>query len=333
MTPLSRSAGTPKPGGTAAHTPLRVDPYIIALLATVAFAALCPARGGVASLVAGAADCAVALIFFLYGSRLSAGEALAGLRHWRLHLTVLTSTFVLFPLLGLTLRALVPSVIAPNLYTGLLFLCLLPSTVQSSIVFTSTARGNVPAAVCAGTYSSLLGMFVSPLLASVLIGGHTPFSASQLTGIGGQILLPFLVGQFARRWIGPAVSRHKTVLGRVDRGSVLLVVYTAFSEGIVRGIWHQVSPSRLFALCMVEAVLLALVLTTTSVAAHALRFCREDRIAIVFAGSKKSLVNGLPIAAVLFGPGAGLIVLPLMLFHQMQLMVCAVIAQRWSWSP
>ncbi|MFF4951229.1 bile acid:sodium symporter family protein [Streptomyces chattanoogensis] len=310
---------------------LPVDGYILALVGTVGLAALLPARGPAATVADGASTAAVALLFFLYGARLSTREAMAGLRHWRLHLTVLACTFAVFPLLGLAARVLVPHILPPTLYTGLLFLCLVPSTVQSSIAFTSIARGNVAAAICAGSFSSLVGIVVTPLLAGlVLHGDGGGFSAGSLLSIVCQLLLPFVAGQSLRRWIGPFLTRHKKVLGYVDRGSILLVVYTAFSAGMVQGIWHQVSPLRLLCLLGVEAVLLALMLTGTSYGAEKLGFPREDRIAITFAGSKKSLAAGLPMASVLFGAQAGLAVLPLMLFHQMQLMVCAVLAKRFA---
>jgi len=283
--------------------------------------------------VASAATGAVALLFFLYGARLSTRQTVDGLRHWRLHLTIVTSTFVLFPLLGLAFRALVPYVIAPQLYPGLLYLCVLPTTVQSAIAFTGIARGNVPAAICAGTYSSLLGMVATPLLAMALLGSGAVISADRLTGVATELLLPFLAGQLLRRWIGSFLGRRRTALGLVDRGSVLLVVYVAFSQGMAQHVWHQATAPRLLELLAVEAVLLALVLTATATGATALGFGRADRIAIVFSGSKKSLVNGLPMAAVLFGAKAGLTVLPLMMFHQMQLIVCAVIARRWSRRP
>ncbi|MBA5220442.1 bile acid:sodium symporter [Streptomyces griseoaurantiacus] len=306
-----------------------VDPYIVLLLATVGLAALVPARGLAADTVSGASTAAIAFLFFLYGARLSTREAMDGLRHWRLHLTVLICTFVVFPLLGLAARGLVPVLLTHSLYTGLLFLTLVPSTIQSSIAFTSMARGNVPAAICAGSFSSLVGIVVTPLLAAALLGGSGGgFSADSLIKIVLQLLVPFVAGQVLRRWIGGFVTRHKKVLGLVDRGSILLVVYTAFSEGMVRGIWHQVSPARLAGLLGVEAVLLAVMLASTWYGARALGFGREDRIAIQFAGSKKSLASGLPMASVLFGAQASLAVLPLMLFHQMQLMVCAVIAKR-----
>ncbi|MFC3574186.1 bile acid:sodium symporter family protein [Streptomyces yaanensis] len=311
-----------------------VDPYILLLLGTVGLAALLPARGTAADVASGASTAAIAFLFFLYGARLSTHEALAGLRHWRLHVTVLACTFVVFPLLGLAVRGLVPVFLTHNLYTGLLFLTLVPSTIQSSIAFTSIARGNVPAAICAGSFSSLAGIVITPLLAAALLGNSGGgFSADSLVKIVLQLLVPFVAGQVLRPWIGSFIARHKKVLGLVDRGSILLVVYTAFSEGMVQGIWHQVSPLRLGGLLVVEAALLAVMLTLTWYGGRALGFDREDRIAIQFAGSKKSLASGLPMASVLFGAHASLAVLPLMLFHQMQLMVCAVIAKRRSRDP
>ncbi|GGX71980.1 bile acid:sodium symporter family protein [Streptomyces minutiscleroticus] len=313
---------------------LPIDPYILLLLGTVGLAALLPARGTAADVTSGVSTAAIAFLFFLYGARLSTREALDGLRHWRLHITVLACTFVVFPLLGLAARGLEPVFLTHPLYTGLLFLTLVPSTIQSSIAFTSIARGNVPAAICAGSFSSLVGIVVTPLLAAALLGDSGGgFSADSLVEIVLQLLVPFAAGQVLRRWIGGFMARHKKVLGLVDRGSILLVVYTAFSEGMVQGVWHQVSPVRLAGLLAVEAVLLAVMLALTWYGAKALGFGREDRVAIQFAGSKKSLASGLPMASVLFGAHASLAVLPLMLFHQMQLMVCAVIAKRRSRDP
>lgn len=312
---------------------LRIDPFIVGILTAVLIATLLPARGVAAGMAGDATKVAIGLLFFLYGARLSPSEAADGLRHWRLHLTVLAATFVMFPLLGLAGRFLVPTVLTPSLYTGVLFLCALPSTVQSSIAFTSIAKGNVAAAICAASISSLLGVFVTPVLVSLLITtGGNALSARSVGDIVLQLLVPFLLGQLSRRWTADWVRAHRKVLGLVDRGSILLVVYTAFSEGVVAGIWHQLPPLALAALIGVDIVLLAFALGITWTAATRLGFDREDRVTIVFCGSKKSLAAGLPMAAVLFaGHGTvGLIVLPLMLFHQIQLMVCAALARRWA---
>ncbi|MFC0051344.1 bile acid:sodium symporter family protein [Streptomyces actinomycinicus] len=311
-----------------------IDPYVMLLLGTVGLAALLPADGTSADVVSGASTAAIAFLFFLYGVRLSTREALDGLKHWRLHITVLACTFVVFPVFGIAARGLEPVLLTQPLYQGLLFLTLVPSTIQSSIAFTSIARGNVPAAICAGSFSSLVGIVVTPLLAAGLLGGDAVgFSTDSVVKIVFQLLVPFVAGQLLRRWVGGFVTRHKRILGPVDRGSILLVVYTAFSEGMNQGIWHQVSPVRLVGLLGVEAVLLAVMLVLTWYGGKALGFGREDRIAIQFAGSKKSLASGLPMASVLFGSHASLAVLPLMLFHQMQLMVCAVIAKRRARDP
>lgn len=331
----SPSSASPSPSGPGrrrfARLPSRlpVDPYILALLATVGVAALLPASGTTADVAGGATTGAVALLFFLYGARLSTREALDGLKSWRLHLTVLACTFLVFPLLGLAARGLVPFALTPELYSGLLFLCLVPSTIQSSIAFTSLARGNVPAAICAGSFSSIAGIVVTPLLAALLLGGGANgFSPDSLLRIVAQLLLPFVAGQLLRRWVGGFLARHRALLGRVDRGSILLVVYTAFSQGMVAGVWHKVTPGRLGVLLAVEVVLLAAMLTVSWYGARRLGFDRADRVAIQFAGSKKSLAAGLPMASVLFGAQASLAVLPLMLFHMLQLLVCAMIAKR-----
>jgi sodium/bile acid cotransporter 7 len=249
---------------------------------------------------------------------------------------VLASTFIMFPLLGLALKPLAGRVIAPELYVGILFLCTLPSTVQSSIAFTSMARGNVAAAVCSASASNFVGIFLTPLLVGTLIvrgaGGGSELDA--VWTIVEQLLLPFLAGQFLRPWIGKWVDRHKPMLKIVDQGSILLVVYTAFSESVNEGLWHKVSSESLVALVVINCVLLAVALCLATWTSRRLGFSREDEITIVFCGSKKSLASGVPMAKVLFAPSAlGMVILPVMLFHQIQLMVCAVLAQRWARRP
>ncbi len=310
---------------------LHIDPYISAIVGMVALASVVPAHGFGMVAANGAATSAIALMFFLQGARLAPQQALAGARNWRLHAVVLGSTFLLFPALGLTMRALVPDLLTPPLWGGLLMLCLLPSTVQSSIAFTSIARGNVAAALCAATASNLFGILLTPLLAGLLLRAHGGFSAGAVGDIVMQLLLPFVAGQLARPLIGEWVGRHKTLTSLVDRGSILLIVYAAFSEGVTHGIWHQVDATQLVLLMLLDGALLAAVLTVTGVGSRLLGFSRADRITIMFCGSKKSLASGLPMASVLFaGQSVGLIVLPLMLFHQIQLMVCAALARRYG---
>ncbi|GAA4718204.1 bile acid:sodium symporter family protein [Phytohabitans rumicis] len=308
-----------------------VDAYLIALLAVVGVAALLPARGAAATAVSTATTVAVGLLFFLYGARIKPAAAWAGAKHWRLHAVVLLSTFALFPLLALALAFLPAGMLTPALYDGLVFLSVVPSTVQSSIAFTSIAGGNVPAAIFSASFSNLAGVVVTPLLAAVLLGGAVAVSAGSIGKIVAQLVLPFAAGQALRPWIGGWMERRKRILGYADRGAILLVIYAAFSAGVVAGVWHEVSPGRLLALVGVLSVLLALVLGLTYWAGRLLGFDRPDRVTAVFCGSKKSMATGLPMATVLFTPASvGLMVLPLMLFHQIQLVVCAVLARRWA---
>jgi solute carrier family 10 (sodium/bile acid cotransporter), member 7 len=310
---------------------LPVDPYIAAIVGMVVLATVLPAHGAGETVAKYAANAAIALLFFLHGARLSPQAALAGASHWRLQLAVIASTFVLFPALGLGARALFPGLLTPPLWTGVVLLCALPSTVQSSIAFTSIARGNVAAALCAATASNLSGMGLTPLLVGLLLGAQGGFSARGAGDIVLQLLVPFAAGQLARPWIGGWALRHKTMLSFVDRGSILLVVYAAFSEGVTHGIWRQLSVADLARLAAVDVALLGTVLAITTYGSRLLRFSRDDEVTIVFCGSKKSLASGLPMATVLLaGQSVGLIVLPLMLFHQIQLMVCAVLAKRYA---
>src|ERR1700742_48995 len=200
---------------------------MLALAATVVLAALLPAHGSAADVVSAAAKAAIALLFFLYGSRLSPQQAWHGVRQWRLHLLVLATTFVVFPVLGLAAKALVPSVLTTDLYNGLLFLCLVPSTVQSSIAFTSIARGHVSAAIVSASLSNILGIVLTPLLVVLLMNtrGAPTVSGGAIRDIVVQLLVPFAAGQLARPWIAEAVTRHAVLLKAVDRGSILLVVY------------------------------------------------------------------------------------------------------------
>lgn len=213
---------------------------------------------------------------------------------------------------------------------GLLFLTLLPSTVQSSIAFTAIARGDVAAAVCAASFSNLVGIALTPALVALLMGGATGgMNWGSAQAILLQLLLPFVAGHLLRPWIGDWLSRYKTLLARVDRGSILLVVYAAFGAAVVDGLWHRVAPEDLLLLAIVSVVLLGLVLTTSWLLGRVLGFSHEDRVVLLFCGSKKSLASGVPMAGILF-PAAqvGIILLPLILFHQLQLIACALLAPR-----
>jgi solute carrier family 10 (sodium/bile acid cotransporter), member 7 len=309
------------------------DNFTLALVGTVILASLLPCRGEAAVAFNGITDFAIGLLFFLHGAKLSREAIVSGATNWRLHVVVLLSTFALFPLLGLALKPILTPLVTPTLYMGVLFLCTLPSTVQSSIAFTSIGRGNVPAAVCAASASSLLGIFITPALVGVVVSNQSAAGGSAWHTVGNivlQLLVPFVAGQMLRPVIGRWIDKHKSITRFVDQGSILLVVYVAFSEAVNEGIWHTVSLQALGGLVIANVVLLALALFITSFASKRFGFSRADQITIVFCGSKKSLASGIPMAKVMFASHAGAVVLPLMLFHQIQLMTCAVLAQRWG---
>jgi sodium/bile acid cotransporter 7 len=306
------------------------------LLAVVAAASIFPAQGDVAAVLKVVTMVMIGVLFFLHGAKLSRAAIIAGATHWRLHLLVLLCTFALFPVLALLFKPGILLLLTPELYLGILFLCLLPSTVQSSIAFTAAARGNVPAAVCSASVSSLLGIFLTPLLVSVAMPASSGAGASldSVLMIVYQLLLPFIAGQIARRWIGGWVDRHKSLVRGVDQGSILLVVFSAFSAAVVEGLWSRVPAAMLVNLVVVCIVLLAVVMLVVTWLARRFGFSKADEITIVFCGSKKSLATGIPLAHVLI-PAASIsmVVLPLMLFHQIQLIVCAVIAGRYARRP
>lgn len=309
---------------------LNIDTYIVLLVGMVALASALPARGLFAHIVSYCANIGIVILFFMHGARLSREAVLNGVKHWRLHATVGAVTYIIFPIIGIIVSSI--HIISPDLAKGLLFLTLLPSTVQSSIAFTAMARGNVAGAVCSASFSNLAGIFITPVLVALLITGKqggVSFDAMQTVVL--QLLLPFLVGHFMRPWIGAWVGRQKRLLTIIDRSSILLVVYSAFSAAVVEGIWRRVSAEDMLAMGVASIAMLSFLLMLTRVIAARLHFDRGDSIVLQFCGSKKSLASGVPMAGVLF-PAAqvGAIILPLMLFHQVQLMVCAVLARRYG---
>ena len=308
-----------------------VDRFLLCLIAVVVAASLLPVRGSAAVWTERLADLAIALLFFLHGAKLSRAAIVQGIGNWWLHALTLGSTYILFPAIGITIVWLARDHVNPVLLSGLLYLTLLPSTVQSSIAFTAVAGGNVAAAVCSASLSNLAGIFLTPALVGVFLHvGGTEVSAWHSVGtIALQLLLPFVAGHALRPLIGGLVDRNKTILMPVDRGSILLVVYSAFSAAVVGGIWMRLTGIDLLELLALSAIILTLVLGVNVAVARLFRLTREDAIVLLFCGSKKSLASGVPMAGALFPTAqVGLIVLPLMIFHQLQLFVCAVLAGR-----
>ena len=314
---------------------IKLDPFLMAIIAAAVVASFLPATGIGAQVLSVATKVAFFCLFFLYGARLHPEEALRGLKHWKLHLTILAFTFVVFPLIGLAIGLLPGWALAPALIPGMVYVTLCPSTVQSSINFTSIARGNVAGAIVSASASNLLGVFLTPLLAIALMNttGNANVGLGSIVDLVVQILLPFILGQLSRRWTADFVARHKK-LKLFDQASIVMVVYAAFSQGIREGIWSMVGWVDIVALVVVCLVLLAFMLWFTWFTARRLGFNRADAIAIQMCGTKKSQATGLPMATVLFaGQPIGLIMLPLMVFHQAQLMASSWLAARYARDP
>ncbi|OJH95895.1 hypothetical protein B1A65_03135 [Corynebacterium diphtheriae] len=307
-----------------------LDPLIVLIILAVIIAIIAPARGAFAHNFSLATNIAIGLLFFLYGARLSTHEALEGLKNWKLHLTILAFTFVAFPLIGIALKPL-EMVISSALYLGILYLTLVPSTVQSSVAFTSIAGGNVAGAIVSASASNLIGVIATPVLVMLLMtdNGGIHVDISVFLKIAIQLLFPFIAGQLCRRWIKDIAANKATKI--VDRGSIAMVVYSAFSAGMVAGIWSTVSLGEIIFLVAFSIILVGFMLWFTRWSAQKLGFARGDVIAIEFCGTKKSLASGLPMAAVIFGgANLGLLILPLMIFHQVQLMMCSWLASRYA---
>ena len=309
-----------------------IDGFIVSIFLAVVVAAIFPAGGAFADVMDWVVTALIALLFFLYGTRLSPREALDGLTHWRLHTVILAFTFVLFPLIGLAIHPLLTHLIGSALADGFLYLTLVPSTVQSSIAFTSIARGNVPGAIVSASASNLLGVVLTPALVVLLMstdaGVH--ISGASIVEIVLKILVPFIVGQIARPLVNPFLSKHAESTKLVDRGSIVMVVYVAFSEGVRSGLWSKVGVLDVALVIIVSTLLIVVMLAVTWYVPKRLGFSREDMIAVQFCGTKKSLTTGLPLATVMFaGSVVGFMVLPLMIFHQLQLIICAWMANRY----
>ncbi|WEJ56957.1 bile acid:sodium symporter family protein [Devosia sp. FJ2-5-3] len=307
-----------------------IDAYLIMLLGVVVLACILPARGPFAEFVGQAAYYAVALLFFVYGAKLKSEAVIAGFANWPLQLSILGLTYLVFPLIALALAFAGREFITDELAIGLIYIGILPSTVQSSIAFTALAKGNVAASVCAAAVSNLLGVVLTPLLATLILqAGDGGLNTAAVINIAIQIVLPFGLGQLCRPLIGEWINRHKMISLVVDRGSILLIVYAAFSAGMVAGVWTQVGLSQLAAIMVLVCLMLAIVLALSAWFGRAVGFEDPDGKSMLFCGSTKSLASGVPIANILFAGGPlSLIILPLMLYHQLQLIVCAIIAQR-----
>ena len=278
-------------------------------------------------------DVGVFLLFFLHGMGLSTDNLKSGASRWRLHLLVQGCTYVAFPIWWALGARVVGPWVSHDLLMGFFYLAVLPSTVSSSVAFTAAARGHVAAAVLNATLSTLLGVFLTPLLVSLAMGAQGGLDAgATMLKVAQMLLLPFVVGHLLRPWLADWFARAKPFTSVFDRLVIVLMVWAAFSDSVADGLWTRHGPLLLAQAVVGSLVFLFPMLWFTRWVARRLRFSVEDEIVAVFCGSKKTLASGMPMAKLLFGGSAamGVLVLPIMVYHQIQLFVCAVMARRYA---
>lgn len=313
---------------------LALDRFTLLLLLMVVLASIIPVSGSAANIFSIITSTAIAILFFLHGAKLSREAVVQGIMHWKFHILVFAFTFMLFPLLGLLAKPILLPLLGKELYWGFLFMCFLPSTVQSSIAFTSVAKGNVASAVCSASFSNIIGMFITPVLVSFFILGQSQHGfdpTSSILQITLLLLVPFILGQILRPYVYPRMLKVPSLVKAFDQGSILMVVYGAFSGAVVAGLWNVLSWQTLLILTLACSIFLTLIMLLAFYIPKWCGFNKADQVAIFFCSSKKTLASGIPMAQILFiGQPLGMIVLPIMIFHQIQLMVCGVVANYWS---
>lgn len=311
----------------------KADRFTVGIGISVILGLVLPCSGGCAEAFDILTNAAIVLLFYLYGVKLSRESVIAGILNWRLQSMVLLFTFVFFPIIIPLLQPVFEPLVGAALYAGLVYVACLPSTVQSSIAFTSMAGGNIPAAVCSASVSSMLGVFLTPILVGILFShsgaAQADIGIATILKICYQILLPFLLGQISRKWLKNWVAAHKPLISWTDQTTIWLVIYTSFSAATVGRYWEQLQALQLGGLILACTVILCITFAATYYCSKAMGFSREDRISIVFCGSKKSLAVGAPMMLAIFGTLDNNLLLPLMIFHQVQLMACSQLARIW----
>ena len=297
----------------------RLDTFTLLLLGAIVLASFLPVTGQAADMLATTGTIAVALLFFFHGAALSRQQIIDGATHWRLHILITALTFVFFPLAVLPINGLsnlVPEWMPRDLGLGFLYLGVLPSAVSSSIAYTAMARGNVPAAICSAAASNVFGMMLTPFLLLLLVStsGTGEFAVAEaLKDIVLQLLLPFAVGHAFRPMLGGFLSRNESLMARYDQCVIWIIVYSAFSHSVVSGLWQNLPLQAVVLTILLCVGLLGLFMLVAMVMVRKLGFSLEDEAAVVFCGH----------------PGFGMIVLPIMCYNQIQVIVGAILAQKY----
>ena len=308
----------------------RIDPMVRLLLAAIVLALLVPVSGAWHGAAQGLSNAAVFLLFFLNGLRLPRHEVMAGLTNHRLLYPLVAWCFGAMAVAGWLVWQAGQGWMPPLLALGFLFLGCLPSTVQSATAYSSLAGGNVASSVVAAALLNLLGVFITAPLFALLAGGaDTGLHADGLIKVVGILLVPFVLGQIAQGWLGEWAKGHRAVVTAMDRSSIAIAVYVAFSGAVEQRFWTRVDLAGWVWLAGGTALLLFVGHLGAWLLGGALRLDRANRITMLFAGAQKSIAMGAPLAAVLFAPqAAGIVLLPILLYHLVQLVIAAPLAAR-----
>ncbi|WPP49863.1 bile acid:sodium symporter family protein [Catalinimonas niigatensis] len=276
----------------------------------------------------------IALIFFFYGLKLSPEKIKAGLKNWKLHIVIQSSTFLIFPLIVLIFYPFLQNEQQRIIWLSVFFLAVLPSTVSSSVVMVSMAKGNIPAAIFNASISGIIGIFVTPLWMGLFLHQQqNNFNFSEIYfQLIVQIIIPVILGILLQPKLGKLATRFSKELSMFDKSIILLIVYKSFAESFETGIFSGIKWIDLVILFMLVLVLFFMVYAIVYTISSLFSFSREDKITALFCGSKKSLVHGTVFSKVLFSnlAFAGLMLLPLMLFHAFQLLIVSIIAGRFA---
>lgn len=313
---------------------LKIDKFVLSIAAVIVLAYLFPQWGAKDSNfpIDAISTIGVSLIFFFYGLKLSPDRLKAGLKNWKLHLLVQLSVFVIFPVIVLLFYPLVQTAHQETIWLALFFLAVLPSTVSSSVVMVSIAKGNIPAAIFNASISGIIGIVVTPLWMGLFLRNtNTDFDFTDIyIKLIAEIIVPVFTGILLQRFWGKYALKYNRQLTLFDKTVILLIIYKSFAESFAEKIFSTVSVSDFIVLFCAVLGLFFLVYFLTGYAAKLLKFNLEDRIAAQFCGTKKSLVHGTVFSKILFGNTAavGIILLPLMLFHAIQILIISIIASK-----
>ena len=310
----------------------KIDGFVLSIIAVIGIAYIFPQWGAADSRVPidTISAIGISLIFFFYGLKLSPSKLKAGLKNWKLHLLVQASTFLIFPLIVLAFYPLVQNSEQQTLWLAFFFLAALPSTVSSSVVMVSMAKGNIPAAIFNASISGIIGILITPLWMGPFVQNTgTDFDFTVIySKLILQIILPVILGLFLQRFLGILAQKYNSYLSLFDKSIILLIIYKSFAESFEENIFGVVSFLDLGILFVAVLGLFYLAFFLTGFVAKKLRFNTEDQITAQFCGTKKSLVHGTVFSKILFGNMAsiGIILLPLMIFHATQILILSIIA-------